>query len=83
LVAVTSFEEVAAKVAVTLHVADHRLDGRSAPERSLMTVDSSLLAGDEDASGLGRAAAAIAFVDIDAFDLAPGQRLGFLVTLAS
>ncbi len=60
-ISVAAFEVTAAEMAVGFHVADHGLDGGSAAELAFdQTEDPALLAGDEDASGVGGCVAAIA-----------------------
>jgi hypothetical protein len=76
LVAGIAFEEVAAEMAVVLHVADHRLDRGSTPELALdSAVDAALLTRDEDPSGVWRLVAAIALVDIGALDRNRSRRM--------
>ena len=63
-------EEVAAEMAVALHVADHRLDAGAPPDLAANgRRDAALLAGDEDARLVG-VVAAVAAVDIGALDRA-------------
>ena len=79
VVAVLPLEVVAAEMACGLHVSDHRLDGRAAPELALdLAVYTTLLAGEVDPERSGRVVAAVALVGVDPLDLAAGERLGFL-----
>src|SRR3954469_2318651 len=69
-------QEVAAEAAVTLQVADDRLDGAAAtPLAANGRGDAALLAGDEDA-GLVGVVAAVAAVDIGSLDLDTCDALG-------
>ncbi len=69
-------EEVAAEMAVLLHVADYWLDGGSSPELAAYGGrDAALLAGDEEARLVG-IVAAIAAVDIGALDGHAGDAFG-------
>jgi hypothetical protein len=73
-VAVPVVEEVAAEPSVLLHVADHRLDGRPAPQAALdMGRQPPLLAGAEHADRLIVAVPAVAFVDKGALGLQAGD----------
>ncbi len=66
-------------MAVHLAMADDGLDGGSAPQLLLdLAVNAALLARFEDPERFWRIVAPVALVDIDPFDLAAGQRLGFL-----
>lgn len=72
----TPFEMAAAEISVGLHVTDDGFYGRPAPEFALDGAeDAAFLARDEDAAGaeLRHGVAAIALVDIGAFDLAAGE----------
>ena len=66
-------EEVAIKLAVGLHVADHRLDGAASPELAAdRRGGATALAGDEHAAMI-QAVPAIATIDVAAFHRAAGQ----------
>jgi hypothetical protein len=76
-IALAPLEMTAAEVSVGLHVTDHRLDGRAAPELTFdHPKDATLLAGDEDPSRVCRLVTAIALVDIGPLDRAAGRLLG-------
>jgi len=72
-------QEVSVQVAVGFAVADHRLDGGSAPQFLLdLAMDAAFLPGVEDPERFRRIVAPVALVDIGPFDLAARERLGFL-----
>lgn len=75
-IAAASFEVIAAQQMLGLDVANDRLD-RSAAAHLTADRDGNAahLAADPDAGLLGVIVAAIAFVDVDATGLDPGQRL--------
>jgi len=75
-VAVASFEVIAAHPVLGLHVANDRLDcGAATHFATDRGGDAAHLAADPDAELLRMIVAAIAFVDVDAPGLDPGQRL--------
>ncbi len=77
MITIATLEVISAEVPVALHMPDHRLDGGTAPEFAFnRTMDSALLSGDEHPQWPRRLVAAIAVVDVDPLDFAPGQRLG-------
>src|SRR5918997_620282 len=75
-VALGAEQEVAAEMAVALHVSDDGLDGVAAsPLAADGGSDAALLAGEDDAVAVG-VVAAIAPVDVGALDLDAGDALG-------
>ena len=72
-------QEVTIQVTVGLGMADNGLDRRSSSQFALdLAVHAALLTGPEDPVRVVNVMAAIAFVDIDAFDMAPSERFGLL-----
>ena len=78
-IAGATLEVAATEMAFGLHVADHGLDGGSAPQFALDGAeDATLLSRDEDAAWILRIVAAVTLVDVSALDLAAGEPLGIL-----
>jgi hypothetical protein len=76
-ITLATFEMASAKVSVCLQMANHGFDSRSAPELAFDSAeDTALLPRDKDAPRVGRVVAAIALVDIAAFDRAAGETFG-------
>jgi hypothetical protein len=76
-IAGTAFEVAAAEVTIGLQVSDDGFDGGAAAQLALDDPeDAALLAGDEDATRAFGRVAALALVDIGAFDGTASQLLG-------
>ena len=79
VVAVQAFEVVAGEMAIGLHMANRRLDGRSALEFALdLAVHAAPLAGEVDRERLGRVVPAVSLVGVGSFDFPAGELPGFL-----
>ena len=79
-IALAPLEMTAAEMAIGLHVTDHRLDGRAAPELVFdHAEDATPLAGDEDPARVCHFVTAIALIDIGeragSIAAAPGSRI--------
>ena len=71
-IAGSSLEIAAAKMALSLHMADYGLDGGTAAQLALDGAENAaLLSGDEDPMRVCCIVAAVSFVDIGALDFAP------------
>lgn len=76
-VSCAALEIAAAEVTFGLQVSDDGLDGGSAAQLALDdTEDATLLAGDEDTTGILRVVAAVSLVDIGPLDRTAGECLG-------
>ena len=76
-IAGAAFEVAAAEVTICLQVSDDGFDGGAAAQLALDdTEDATLLAGDEDATGILCVVAAVSLVDVGALDRAAGECLG-------
>ncbi len=78
-VAGATFEKAAAEVTIGLEVADHGLDGGSAPQLALDSAEhAALLSRDEDAARVLDVMTAVSLIDVGALDLAAGEFLGLV-----